>query len=63
MDFALSSYLANIRKNRIGFNIIHAVGFMEWVGFDKHDGKFVYRIRWKERFTSAYIQDTYDIMD
>ena len=63
MDFTLSSYLSNIRKNRMGFNIIHAAGFREWVWFDKHDGEFVYRIRWKERFTSAYIQDTYDIMD
>lgn len=63
MDFALSCYLSSFRKNRMGFTIIHAVGFKEWEWFDKHDGEFVYRIKWMERFTSSYIYDTYDIMD
>lgn len=63
MDFTLSCYLSNFRNNRMGFNIIHAVGFKEWKWFDKHNGEFVYQIKWKERFTNSYIKDIYEIMD
>lgn len=63
MDFTLSSYLSNFRNNRMGFSIIHAVGFKTWEWSDKHNGEYVYRIVWKERFASAYIDDVYDIMD
>jgi len=63
MDFTLSSYFSNFRDNRMGFGIIHAVGFRGWEWFDKDNGEYVYRIVWKERFTSEYIADTYYIME
>ena len=63
MNYAISMYLANVRKNRLGCDIIHAVGVMDWRWFDKQDGEWYYRIIWKEKYTSTYISDEYDIIE
>lgn len=62
-DFVIANYLSLVRANRMGLPIIHAVGVKSWEWFDKHDGEYVYKIIWKERGTSSYIQDEYDIND
>lgn len=61
-DFVVSNYLSLVRANRMGMPIIHAVGVKVWKWFDKHDGEFIYKIIWKERGTSSYIQNEYEIM-
>lgn len=61
-DFVISNYLSIFRTNRMGMPIIHAVGVRAWKWFNKHDGEFVYKIIWKERGTSSYIQDEYEII-
>lgn len=64
MDFALSCYWANVRNNRMGFKIIHAVGIRSFEQqYSKDDFEPVYRIIWKEKYTSPYIDDTYDVLD
>lgn len=62
-DFVVANYLSNFRNNRMGLPIIHAVGVNTWKWFDKHDGKWVYKIIWKERGTERYIKDEYEIYD
>ena len=62
-DFTVANYLSNFRNNRMGLPIIHAVGVKTWEWFDKHDGKWIYKIIWKERGTEGYIYDEYDIFD
>ena len=61
-DFVVANYLSLVRTNRMGMPIIHAVGVKSWKWFDKHDGEFIYKIIWKERGTSSYIEDEYEIM-
>ncbi len=61
-DFVVTNYLSLVRINRMGMPIIHAVGIKSWKWFDKHDGEFIYKIIWKERGTSSYIEDEYEIM-
>lgn len=61
-DFVITNYLSFVRNNRMGMPIIHAVGVRSWKWFDKHEGEFVYKIIWKERGTSLYIQDEYEII-
>lgn len=63
MDYAVSDYLAKFRKNRLGCDIIHAVGVKAWRWLNKHDGEWCYRIIWKEKYTSNYIDNEYDIID
>lgn len=63
IDFAISNYLSMVRDHRMGFDIIHAVGVKSWVWYSKDDGEYIYRIIWKERGTSSYIQDQYDISE
>ena len=48
-DFYIANYLSNVRDNRMGLPIIHAVGVKTWKWLDKHDGELVYKIIWKER--------------
>lgn len=62
-DFTVANYLSNFRNNRMGLPIIHAVGVKTWEWFDKHDGKWIYKIIWKERGTEGYIYDEYEIFD
>lgn len=62
-DFVIANYLSFVRNNRMGMPIIHAVGVRSWKWFDKHDGEFVYKIIWKERGTSLYIRDEYEIVN
>ena len=62
-DFVISNYLSLVRTNRMGLPIIHAVGVKSWEWFNKHDGEYVYKIIWKERGTSSYVQDKYDISE
>ncbi len=61
MDFVIKNYLSMVRDNRMGFQIIHAVGVKKWEWNNKDDGEYVYRIIWKERGTSVYIKDKYYI--
>lgn len=61
MDFVIKNYLSKVRDNRMGFQIIHAVGVKKWEWNNKDDGEYVYRIIWKERGTSVYIKDKYYI--
>ncbi len=63
MDYAISNYLASFRKNRLGCDIIHAVGVKAWRWLNKHDGEWYYRIIWKEKYTSTYIDNEYDIIE
>mgnify|MGYP000932603535 CR=1 FL=1 len=63
IDFDISNYLSMVRDYRMGFDIIHAVGVKSWVWYSKDDGEYIYRIIWKERGTSFYIQDQYDISE
>lgn len=63
MEYCLSKHLSNVRKHRLGCDIIHAVGVRDWRWFNKHDGEWYYRIIWKEKYTSTYVQDEYDIID
>ena len=60
-DFVVANYLSLVRHNRMGMPIIHAVGVKTWKWFDKHEGEYIYRIIWKERGTSTYIRDEYEI--
>ncbi len=62
-DHALSCYLSTVRKNRMGFPIIHAVGVKAWRDFYKNDGEWYYKIIWKERGTENYIENEYEIME
>lgn len=62
-DFYIANYLSNVRDNRMGLPIIHAVGVKTWKWLDKHDGELVYKIIWKERGTERYIEDEYEIFD
>lgn len=62
-DFYIANYLSNVRDNRMGLPIIHAVGIKTWKWLDKHDGELVYKIIWKERGTERYIEDEYEIFD
>lgn len=57
----VANYLSLVRHNRMGMPIIHAVGVKTWKWFDKHEGEYIYRIIWKERGTSTYIRDEYEI--
>lgn len=50
-----------VRDNRMGFQIIHVVGVKSWEWYSKDDSDYIYRIIWKERGTSSYIQNEYDI--
>lgn len=61
-DFVISNYLSLVRQNRMGCPIIHAVGVKSWEWFDKHDGDYCYKIIWKERNTSNYVEDEYPII-
>lgn len=61
-DFLISNYLSLVRTNRMGCSIIHGVGVKAWRWFNKHEGEYYYKIIWKERNTSSYIDDEYDIM-
>lgn len=61
-DFVIANYLSSVRHNRMGCPIIHAVGVKNWEWFNKHDGAYCYKIIWKERNTSVYIEDEYPIM-
>lgn len=60
-DYVLSTYLSNVRKIRMGFPIIHAVGIpaqrMRWDG----DYERYYKIIWKERGADQYVYDEYPI--
>ena len=60
-DFVVANYLSLVRHNRMGMLIIHAVGIKTWKWFDKHEGEYIYSIVWKERGTSTYIRDEYEI--
>lgn len=62
-DFVIANYLSFVRTNRMGMPIIHAVGVKSWKWFNKHDGEYIYKIIWKERGTSSYIQDEYEIFE
>jgi hypothetical protein len=62
-DFVSANYLSLVRTNRMGLPIIHAVGVKVWNWLDKHDGEYVYKIIWKERGTSSYIRDEYEIYE
>lgn len=61
MYVVIKNYLSMVRDNRMGFQIIHAVGVKEWEWYNKDEGEYVYRIIWKERGTSVYIKYKYYI--
>ena len=63
MDYAISNYLAYVRRNRLGCDIIHAVGVKDWRYFYRNEGEWYYKIIWKEKYTSSYIRDAYDIVE
>lgn len=48
-DFMVSTYLSNVRHNRMSVSIIHAVAVKDWEWITKDDGEYVYRVIWKER--------------
>lgn len=62
-NFYIANYLSNVRDNRMGLPIIHAVGVKTWKWLDKHNGEWVYKIVWKERGTERYIEDEYEIFN
>lgn len=61
-QYKIAQYLTFVRKIGKGIPIIHAVGVKTWEYIDKHDGEWVYKIIWKERGTSDYIDDEYEII-
>lgn len=56
-DFEIENYFSNLRKNRMGVPIIHAVGKKSWQWFNKNEGSSGYKIIWKERGIDQYIDD------
>ena len=61
-DFSIANYLTLVRENRMGCPIIHAVGIKAWRWITKDEGEYYYKMIWKERNTSSYIKDEYDIL-
>lgn len=60
-DFVVKNYFSLFRYDRMGMPIIHAVGVKTWKWLDKREETFIYKIIWKERGTSTYIRDEYEI--
>ena len=60
-DFVVGNYLSHVRYNRMGMPIIHAVGTQGWKWIDKHTGYPIWEIIWKERGTSTYVKDEYQM--
>lgn len=57
MDFNISRYWSNVRRNRFGVAIIHAVGVFASRMYGRHNEEHFYRIIWKERGMEKYIPD------
>lgn len=63
-DYDIANYLSSVRQNRMGLPIIHAVGIRAYEMFGHHnDLEPYYKIIWKERYCSAYIDDEYPIIE
>ncbi len=61
LDYEISNYLSNVRSDRMGCPIIHAVGIYGWKPIYKDDGENIIQVLWKERYTSNYVMDEYVI--
>lgn len=62
LDYEISNYLSNVRNDRMGCPIIHAVGIYRWKTRFKDDGQKIIQVLWKERYTSNYIMNEYVIV-
>lgn len=61
LDYEISNYLSNVRNDRMGCPIIHAVGIYGWKSIYKDDGDNIIQVLWKERYSSSYVMDEYVI--
>ncbi|MCI6733059.1 MAG: phospholipase D-like domain-containing protein [Lachnospiraceae bacterium] len=57
MDFEIAMYWSMVRKNRFGFEIIHAVGKPGSRMYGRHDEEHFYQMIWKERGMENFIPD------
>ena len=56
-DFDIAMYWSNVRNNRLGFVIIHAVGMPRSRMYGRHEEEHFYHMVWKERGMEKYIPD------
>ena len=57
----IANYFSEVRQNRLGLPIIHAVGVRGYELINRHTDRHFYKIIWKEQGTARYIRDEYDI--
>ncbi|MBS6006908.1 MAG: hypothetical protein KIB43_08090 [Clostridium baratii] len=59
MNFDISNYLSDIRKNRMNLPIIHAVGIYGNRTFTKDDYERIIKVLWKEKYIGRNILNEY----
>lgn len=57
----IENYFMEVRLNRLGLPIIHAVGVRGYELEGRHTDRHFYKIIWKEQGTARYIRDEYDV--
>lgn len=63
MDYEISSYVSNIRNERMGCPIIHAVGIYGWKPIYKDDFIPIIQVLWKEKYSSKYVKYFYKMIE
>jgi phosphatidylserine/phosphatidylglycerophosphate/cardiolipin synthase-like enzyme len=60
-DYAINNYLSQVRRQRMGMPIIHAVGlYGQRVYHGNVEERFI-QVLWKERYTSRFVLDEYPL--
>jgi hypothetical protein len=60
-NYAINNYISEVRNQRMGMPIIHAVGLVgERMSYGDEDERFI-GVIWKERYISQYIKDEYPL--